>query len=122
VPDMRDSVLKLLQLQGNTHPFAVVRFAELDRWATSGDYERILGGDYPRRTTDSDASVGDAVRNAARAYQESWNRSEDPLVGIFRGVAETGVRAASGLFDRLGNRGGGGSGSGSGGGSGNSDN
>src|SRR5580704_17119634 len=26
VPDLRDSVLKLLQLQGNTHPFAVVRF------------------------------------------------------------------------------------------------
>ena len=27
-PDLRDSILKLLQLQGNTHPFAVVRFAE----------------------------------------------------------------------------------------------
>ena len=37
VPDLRDSVLKLLQLQGNTHPFAVVRFAELDYWATHGD-------------------------------------------------------------------------------------
>ena len=36
VPDLRDSILKLLQLQGNTHPFAVVRFAELDRWATDG--------------------------------------------------------------------------------------
>src|SRR5271170_6907602 len=34
VPDLRDSILKILQLQGNTHPFAVVRFAELDRWAT----------------------------------------------------------------------------------------
>jgi Zn-dependent protease with chaperone function len=123
VPDMRDSVLKLLQLQGNTHPFAVVRFAELDYWATHGEYERILGGDYPRRDTDSSASVGEEARNAAKSYQESWSRSEDPLVGIFRGVAETGARAASGLFDRLGNRGGGsGSGSGSGDGSGNSDN
>src|ERR1700735_5383545 len=27
VPDLRDSILKLLQLQGNTHPFAVVRVA-----------------------------------------------------------------------------------------------
>ena len=89
VPDLRDSVLKLLQLQGNTHPFAVVRFAELDRWAMHGDYERILGGDYPRRTTDRDASVGEEVRNAAKSYQDSWNRSEDPLAGILRGVAET---------------------------------
>ncbi len=42
------------------------------------------------------------MRNAAKSYQDSWNRSEDPLAGILRGVAEGGVRAASGLFDRLG--------------------
>ena len=105
VPDLRDSILKLLQLQGTTHPFAVVRFAELDYWATHGEYDRILGGDYPRRDTDGSASVGEEVRNAAKAYQDSWNRSQDPLIGIFRGVAETGARAAGGLFDRLQNRG-----------------
>src|SRR5579859_4443355 len=42
VPDVREGLLKLLQLEGTTHPFAVVRFAELDRWAESGDYARIL--------------------------------------------------------------------------------
>src|SRR5580700_4357091 len=105
VPDLRDSVLKLLQLQGQTHPFAVVRFAELDYWATHGEYDRILGGDYPRRDTDGSASVGEEVRNAAKSYQDSWNRSQDPLIGMFRGVAETSARAAGGLFDRLQNRG-----------------
>jgi Zn-dependent protease with chaperone function len=121
VPDLRDSVLKILQLQGTTHPFAVVRFAELDYWATHGEYERILNGDYPRREDDGSASVGEEVRNAAKSYQESWNRSQDPLIGIFRGVAETGARAAGGLFDRLQNRGPGGPG-GPGGSSGNDDN
>jgi Zn-dependent protease with chaperone function len=101
VPDLRDSILKILQLQGQTHPFAVVRFAELDHWASSGEYERILGGDYPRRESDASASVGEEVRNAARAYQDSWNRSQDPLIGIFRGVAESAARAGGGLFDRL---------------------
>ena len=116
VPDLRDSILKLLQLQGTTHPFAVVRFAELDYWATHGDYERILGGDYPRRDSDGSTSVGEEVRNAARAYQDSWGRSQDPLIGIFRGVAEGAARAGGGLFDRLGNRGpGGGPGPGGGG-------
>jgi Zn-dependent protease with chaperone function len=105
VPDLRDSILKILQLQGTTHPFAVVRFAELDYWATHGEYDRILGGDYPRRENDSNASVTEEVRNAAKSYQESWSRSQDPLIGIFRGVAETGARAAGGLFDRLQNRG-----------------
>ena len=122
VPDLRDSVLKILQLQGTTHPFAVVRFAELDYWATHGEYERILGGDYPRRDDDGNASVGEEVRNAAKSYQDSWNRSQDPLIGIFRGVAETGARAAGGLFDRLQSRGPGGPGGPGGGNSGNDDN
>src|SRR6201989_1384154 len=101
VPDLRDSVLKVLQLQGNTHPFAVVRFAELDRWATDGSYESILAGDYPRRDADRDAKFTDEVRNAAKSYQDSWSRSQDPLIGIFRGVAEGAARAGGGLFDRL---------------------
>jgi Zn-dependent protease with chaperone function len=115
-PDLRDSILKLLQLQGNTHPFAVVRFAELDHWVQSGEYERILAGDYPRRDTDRNASVTDEVRNAAKAYQESWNRSEDPLIGMVRGAAGNMARAGGSLFDRFQNRGGGGSGSGGNGG------
>jgi Zn-dependent protease with chaperone function len=110
VPDLRDSLLKLLQLQGQTHPFAVVRFAELDHWATSGDYERILGGDYPRRDTDASASVGEEIRNAAKSYQDSWSRSEDPLAGILRGFADTASRAGAGLFDRFGGGRGGSSG------------
>ena len=112
-PDLRDSILKLLQLQGNTHPFAVVRFAELDHWVASGEYERILAGDYPRRNDDRTASVGDEMRNAAKAYQESWNRSEDPLIGMVRGAADTLARAGGGLFDRFANpnRGGGNGGS-----------
>jgi Zn-dependent protease with chaperone function len=112
VPDLRDSVLKLMQLTGNTHPFAVVRFAELDHWAVNGDYERILGGDYPRRTTDRDASISEEMRNAAKSYQDSWSRSEDPLAGILRGVAGTAMSTAGSLFDRFSNRGGGGSNSG----------
>ena len=108
-PDLRDSILKLLQLQGNTHPFAVVRFAELDHWVASGEYERILAGDYPRRDTDRTASVGEEMRNAAKAYQDSWSRSEDPLIGMVRGAADTLARAGGGLFDRFSNpnRGGG---------------
>ena len=104
VPDVREGLLKLLQLEGNTHPFAVVRFAELDRWAAEGDYATILAGNYPRREDDSDASVSDEVKAAARSYQESWNRTADPFVGMVRGVAETAVGAGERLFSRFGNR------------------
>jgi Zn-dependent protease with chaperone function len=101
VPDVRESLLKLLQLQGTTHPFAVVRFAELDRWADEGEYRQILAGNYPRRDDDRDASVGDEFRNAAKSYQDSWNRSADPLVGAVRGVANSAADMGSKLFNRM---------------------
>ncbi len=101
VPDIRDSLLKLLQLQGQTHPFAVVRFAELDRWAQDGEYTDILAGNYPRREDDASASVGDEFRGAAKSYQDSWNRSADPLVGAVRGVASGAVDAGTRLFNRF---------------------
>ncbi len=102
VPDMRESLLKLLQLQGTTHPFAVVRFAELDRWADDGEYRDILAGRYPRREDDPESSVGDEFKSAAKSYQESWNRSADPLIGAVRGVANGAVDAGTRLFNRFG--------------------
>ncbi len=101
VPDVRESLLKLLQLQGTTHPFAVIRFADLDRWADDGDYRTILAGNYPRRDDDPDASVGDEFRAAAKSYQDSWNRSADPLIGAVRGVANGAAEAGSRLFNRF---------------------
>jgi Zn-dependent protease with chaperone function len=104
VPDVREGLIKLLQLQGTTHPFAVVRFAELDRWAAEGEYRDILAGNYPRREADGDASVGDEFRSAAKSYQESWNRSADPLIGAVRGMAGSAVGAGERLMNRFGNR------------------
>ncbi|HUA42723.1 MAG TPA: M48 family metallopeptidase [Streptosporangiaceae bacterium] len=101
VPDVRESLLKLLQLQGTTHPFAVVRFAELDRWADEGDYRTILAGNYPRRDDDAEASVGDEFRSAAKSYQDSWNRSADPLIGAVRGMANGAADMGSRLFNRM---------------------
>ncbi len=104
VPDVRESLIKLMQLQGNTHPFAVVRFAELDRWATDGEYTDILAGNYPRRDEDRGASVGEEFKSAAKSYQDSWNRSADPLIGAVRGVAGSAVGAGERIMNRFGNR------------------
>ncbi len=116
VPDVREGLIKLLQLQGNTHPFAVIRFAELDRWVAEEDYQTILSGDYPRREDDPQASVSEEIRAAAKSYQDSWNRTADPFVGLVKGFAETaagaGERIFSGLFGRREGGGGGGNGGG----------
>jgi Zn-dependent protease with chaperone function len=101
VPDVREGLLKLLQMQGTTHPFAVVRFAELDRWVAEGDYETILAGNYPLREDDQHTSVSEEIRAAARSYQESWNRTSDPFIGLVKGVAETAAGGADRLFGGL---------------------
>src|SRR5579859_4436011 len=104
VPDVRESLIKLLQMQGTTHPFAVVRFAELDRWASEGEYPAILAGNYPRRDQDREASVGDEFKSAAKSYQDSWSRSADPLIGAVRGVAGSAVGAGERLMNRFNRR------------------
>ena len=77
--DLRDSVLKLLLIENRTHPFAVVRAAELRRWVDSGDYTRILSGDYPRRDTDADAKLSEAAAEAARSYSEQFRQTQDAV-------------------------------------------
>jgi Zn-dependent protease with chaperone function len=112
VPDVREGLLKLLQMQGTTHPFAVIRFAELNHWVAEGAYEDILAGNYPRREEDSQTRIGDEFLAAARSYQESWNRSEDPFIGLVKSAAETAAGAGQSLFEGIFGRRGGGGGSG----------
>ena len=100
--DVRDGLLKFLNLLTRSHPYAVVRFVELEHWATDGGYQRILSGDYERRTDDSSASVSDEIKNAAKAYRESWNRSSDPFIGVVKGAAEGAVNVGEKIFSRFG--------------------
>ncbi|QVQ51947.1 M48 family metallopeptidase [Spiractinospora alimapuensis] len=102
--DALDSVLKLLNMSGHTHPFAVIRLAELDRWLKDGSYQRILDGEYPRRDSDRDASIGEEAREAANSYKESWERSSDPLAGTVRDFFGSAANAGGKLFDTVADR------------------
>ena len=46
--DLRDSVLKIMNVLPRSHPFTTVRAAELKKWAASRDYQRIMDGHYDR--------------------------------------------------------------------------
>jgi Zn-dependent protease with chaperone function len=84
--DLRDGVLKLLNLELATHPFSVLRAAELRAWTRDGQYRDILAGGYPHRDDDGATSIGDEVRNAARSYKQAFDESEDPLIRTVRNV------------------------------------
>lgn len=97
--DLRDGVLKLLNTESTTHPWSVVRAAEIKRWAESDEYRAILGGGYPRREDDKDASFGDSARDAARSYRKRMDESTDPLVTAVRGFGTTVGTAAESVVD-----------------------
>ncbi|MEU9010846.1 M48 family metallopeptidase [Streptomyces sp. NPDC048479] len=85
--DLRDSVLKILNLLPRSHPFTTVRAAELKKWAASRDYQRIMDGHYPRRTEDKDTSVSDSFRQSASHYAGTVRTSKDPLMKLVGDIA-----------------------------------
>lgn len=67
--DVADIVFKVLNLLGATHPFHVLRAAEIRDWIEAGDYDRILRGEYKRRDEAYEPWRQD-MAEAARSYRE----------------------------------------------------
>ncbi|GAB3814155.1 M48 family metallopeptidase [Micromonospora zhanjiangensis] len=86
--DLRDSLHKVRLTAWSTHPVPVARAAALRQWVDSGEYGRILAGEYPRRADDAAASVTEDIKAAAEAYREEFSRSQDPLVGLLRKLGD----------------------------------
>jgi hypothetical protein len=109
--DLRDSIHKIGMTAFSSEPVPVARAAELRTWIDSGDYGRVLGGDYPRRDDDRDASVTADVKAAAASYRDTIRTSPDPLVSLVRrvagGAADLAGSAARGARDWAGGRDGG---------------
>ncbi|MCU1678679.1 MAG: peptidase [Frankiales bacterium] len=99
--DVRDGVAKILHLVGQTHPFATLRAAELQAWATGGQYAAILAGDYPRRVDDAATSVTEEAKNAARTYKDKVTESADPLMGVLKDIGGAAADAGTAIFDRF---------------------
>jgi len=99
--DVRESLIKLSLLQQQTHPFAVVRATELRRWIDSGAYTAILGGAYPRREGDDDASVSEAAQEAAASYAVAFERTQDTLGRLVHDLAGWMGTASTWLNDRF---------------------
>jgi Zn-dependent protease with chaperone function len=96
-----DVIYKLLSTLALTHPMHTVRAAELQRWLASGEYERILRGEYTRRGAEAKerplkddmaaagayyagearelaTQVADAARRAADRAREAFRNARNP--------------------------------------------
>jgi Zn-dependent protease with chaperone function len=64
-----DVVYKVLSTLALTHPMHTVRAAELQRWVASGEYDRILRGEYARRGSETtDRPLRDDMAAAGNYY------------------------------------------------------
>jgi Zn-dependent protease with chaperone function len=75
-----------------THPVAVRRVKELTEWVETGAYDRIRGGDYPRRGREPPPSA--EFEDAVAHYRERFSRILERAAG---GVQELGKRLGSWL-------------------------
>jgi Zn-dependent protease with chaperone function len=94
-----DSVLKLFRLLGRTHPFPVLRLAELKKWTDSGDYDRILEGEYEQRTDDHSTSVYEEIVKSGASYKEDVEGSPDPLFRLARDIGSGLSNAATNVSE-----------------------
>ena len=78
--DVADQVFKVLNVLGRTHPFHVLRVAELRDWVESGDYDRIVSGEYARRG-EPDSAYEEDLRAAASAYADEARDLLDSITG-----------------------------------------
>ncbi|MEK6254157.1 MAG: M48 family metallopeptidase [Gemmatimonadales bacterium] len=69
--DLLDSVYKVLNVIGATHPFSVVRVAELRDWLDTGAYDKIMTGEYPRRSDDDLKPYREDLAEAAKGYTDA---------------------------------------------------
>jgi Zn-dependent protease with chaperone function len=76
-----------------THPVPVRRVRELMRWVQSGDYDRIMGGEYVRRGHERGAR--DEASDAFAYYSERFR-------GFFRDAGETVSKVGDQIGDATG--------------------
>jgi Zn-dependent protease with chaperone function len=72
-----------------THPYPVRRVSELMKWVRSGDYDRIMSGDYRKRGTKANArdEAGDAADHYAEKFRTIFKEAGE-------GVSKAGEKAS----------------------------
>jgi Zn-dependent protease with chaperone function len=89
-----DGIFKILNVAFRTHPFNTVRAGELQRWIREGAYDRIIGGEYPRRG-DDDRPLSEDYDAAAGYYGEQARDAVTQVRDALRGARDAFTEAFS---------------------------
>jgi Zn-dependent protease with chaperone function len=86
--DPTDRVRRFFHEIGRTHPYAVRRVSEVMQWVQTGEYDRIVRGEY--RTRDQETPVREEAGDAMEFYAERFR-------AIFRDVGDNLTKAGEQL-------------------------
>jgi Peptidase family M48 len=81
---------------GRTHALPVRRVSELMKWVRSGEYDRIMGGEYIRRgdPVEARAEAGDAVDHYAERFRAAFKEAGAGVASAGEKVASAGEKIA----------------------------
>jgi Zn-dependent protease with chaperone function len=89
-----DSLYKLVDVLGESHPFPITRMTALQEWEKGPSYAAILRGEYPRRGAEGERDAKRDFERARAAYVGEFAASSDPLAQAAGKVMD----AVGGLF------------------------
>jgi Zn-dependent protease with chaperone function len=85
-----ERLTRLMLDLGVTHPMPVRRVHELMDWVRSGEYERIIGGEYPKRDEPVDvrSEGGEAVSHYAERFRDAFRDAGDQVSATGKQLAD----------------------------------
>jgi Zn-dependent protease with chaperone function len=100
--DPSDRVRRFFWELNVTHPYAVRRVSEVMRWVQSGDYDRILKGEYRTRDKQSDvrAEASDAVEFYAERFRAAFHDLGENVTNLGSQVSGAAEQVADWLRSR----------------------
>jgi Zn-dependent protease with chaperone function len=100
--DSHDRVRRFFNEIGATHSFAVRRVSEVMKWIQSGEYDRIVRGEYRRRGDETDVreEASDAMEFYANRFREMFRELGDNVTSLGSQVGDMSQQLADWLRNR----------------------
>jgi len=95
-----DNFYKLMNTMRQSHPFPVIRLQELRTWASSGQYQAILDGNYPRRDM-AEENAREDVKEGYEYYKSRVGARDDPVMKAAKEVGERIGKATESVREKL---------------------
>ncbi len=95
-----DGIHKVLNTVWTSHPFPVIRLTELRNWIASGEYSKIIGGDYQKRGNNQ-KRISDDIKNSFEYYKNETEKEADPVLQAVKSLGEGVGKIGEDISDTL---------------------